>query len=59
MAVMVIMILLTTAMTTDITDIPIIIITVMSGPDTIGAVMNGGNEVTDEHNPQVLLFLNG
>jgi hypothetical protein len=71
MGVMVIMITLTTTM--DITDIPIIIITVMRGANTIGVVMNGMNImegesmvnimkgediIAHEHNPQFPLFLN-
>ena len=57
MAVMAIMISLTTTMTMDIMDFHIII-TVMSGANTIGVVMNGENmaniikeenNITDEH----------
>jgi hypothetical protein len=66
MGVMVLMTSLTTIMTTDIMDIPIII-TVMSGANTIEVVMNGENmvtimkeenNITDKHNPQFPLFLN-
>jgi len=65
MAVMVIMTPLTTTMTTDIMDLPIII-TVMSGVNTSGVVMKGENmvnimreenNISDEHNPQFPLFL--
>ena len=64
MAVMVIMITLTTTMAMDLTDIPTIIITVMRGANTVGVVTNGmnimkgENIIGREHNPQFPLFLN-
>jgi hypothetical protein len=65
MEVMVILITLTTTMAMDITDIPIIIITVMRGGNTIGVVMSGVNTmkreniIAHEHNPQFPLFSTG